>query len=59
MEKLTNDQMENLEGGQGTTRTEYCYTLWLMWENGTYQQDVIQWAAAWQPNCEGYHFSEM
>jgi len=57
MEKLTNDQMENLEGG--VSRAQYCYTLWIMWESGGYQGGVIRWSAAWQPNCgdHGYDFS--
>jgi hypothetical protein len=57
MEKLTIDQMGNLVGG--VSRTEYCYTLWQMWTSGGYQGSVIQWSAAWQPNCGdyGYDFS--
>ncbi|MFC3415449.1 hypothetical protein [Algoriphagus hitonicola] len=54
MEKLTNDQMENLVGG--TDRFEYCTTLATMWTSGGWQGGFNLFMETWGPNCAAYGY---
>jgi hypothetical protein len=55
MEKLTNDQMENLVGG--TTELEYCMTLAAMWNSGGWQGGMTLFAQTWLRRCSDYDFA--
>lgn len=55
MEKLTNDQMENLVGG--TTEFEYCMTLATMWTSGGWQGGMTLFAQTWLRSCSDYDFA--
>lgn len=59
MEKLTNDQMENLVGGQGTTELEYCWGLANMWNSGGWQGTITLFARTWLASCSEYDFAQI
>jgi len=54
MERLTNDQMENLVGG--TDRAEFCTTLAVLWNSGGFQGGMNLFQSTWGPNCGAYGY---
>ena len=54
MEKLTNDQMENLVGG--VSRAEYCMTLANLWNSGGWHGGMTLFASTWTEHCGNHGF---